>query len=140
MDFAVPLIHVAGAGRDFVPLRILRGEIVVQLAENFRLQRGLHQVADFLQRRPDVLQENRPAVLARAERLVREVNVHAARERERDDERRRHEEVRLDVLMNARLEIAVAGKHRRGDQIVLDNGLLDRRGSGPELPMHVVQP
>ena len=48
-----------------------------------------------------------------------QVNVHAAGQRERDDQRRRHEEIRLDVLVDARLEIAVAGKHRRGDQIVL---------------------
>ena len=70
---------------------------------------------------------NRLAVLAVAERLVAQVNVHPARERKRDDQRRRHEEIRLDVLMHARLEIAVAGKHRRGDQIVLDNRVLDGR-------------
>ncbi len=125
--FAIPLIHVAGAGRDFVPFGILRGEILVKLAEHFRLQRGLHEVADFLQARPDVLQENRLAVLAGAERVVDEVNIHAARERERDDERRRHEEVRLDVLVDARLEIAVAGKHGCGDQIIFHHGILDGR-------------
>ena len=65
------------------------------------------------------LQVNVLAVLVLAERLLREVDIDAARERERDDERRRHEEVRLDVLVHARLEIAVAGKHRRGDEIVL---------------------
>ena len=74
------------------------------------------------------LQENVLAVLALAERFAAQVNVHAARQRERDDQRRRHEEVRLDVLMHARLEIAVAGQHGRGDQIVLDDGVLDRRG------------
>ncbi len=35
----VPLIDLAGAGGDFVPLRILRGEIAVELAEHFRLER-----------------------------------------------------------------------------------------------------
>ena len=49
-------------------------------------------------------------------------------ERKRDDQRRRHEEIRLDVLVDARLEVAVAGQHRRGDEIVFDDGLLDRRG------------
>ena len=45
----IPFIDVAGAGRDFIPLGILRGEILVKLAKHFRLQRGLHEVADFVQ-------------------------------------------------------------------------------------------
>jgi len=81
----------------------------------------------FAEARPDVAQENRLAILAGAERFVGQVDVHAARERKGDDERRRHEEVRLDVLVNTRLKIAVAGKHRRGDQIVLHDGILDGR-------------
>ena len=67
------------------------------------------------------------AVLAGAERVIRQINIHAAGERERDDERRRHEEIRLDVLVDACLEIAIAGKHRRGDQIIFHHGILDRR-------------
>ena len=47
-------------------------------------------------------------------------------ERESDDERRRHEEVRLDVLVHARLEIAVAGEHAGGDEIVLRDRFLER--------------
>ncbi len=52
-----------------------------------------------------------------AERLVDEVEVHAAGERVRDDERRRGEVVRLHLGMDARLEVPVAGEHgarRRG--------------------------
>ena len=49
---------------------------------------------------------------------MQKVDIDAPRERERDDERRRHEKVRLDVLMHARLEIAIAGKNGSGDEIV----------------------
>ena len=43
--------------------------------------------------------------------------------------------------MHARLEVAVAGKNRRGHDIVFGDGILDGRGrSGPELPIQVVQP
>ena len=122
---AVPFIHVAGAGRDFVPLGILRRKILVKFAEHFRLQRGLHEVTDFAQRRPEVLEENVCAVFVFANRFAVHVNVHAARERERDDEWRRHEKIRLDVLVNARLEIAVAGQHRRGDEIVFHDRVFD---------------
>ena len=76
---AVPLVDVAGGGGDFVPLRILRGEVGVELAEDLGLERGSHGVADFLQRRPDVLQIDVLAVLVLAERLGAEVDVHAAR-------------------------------------------------------------
>ena len=39
------------------------------------------------------------------------VEIDAASDRERDDERRRHQEVRLHVLVHARLEVAVAREH-----------------------------
>ena len=124
---AVPLIHVADSGRDLVPLRILRREVLVELLENLRLERRLHGVAHFLKRGPEVGEINGFAVLVLAERFAAQVNVHAARERERDDERRRHEEVCLDVLMHARLEVTVAREHAGGDEIVLHHGLLDVR-------------
>ena len=121
----VPLEHVTDGAGDFVPLRILRSEVGVELAENFRRERGAHHVADFLLARPDVAEKNGRSVFSGADGLARKINVHAARERECDDERRRHEEVRLDVLMHARLEVAVAREHARGDEIVLRHGFLD---------------
>jgi hypothetical protein len=84
------LVNVARGRRDFVPLRILRREVGVELAENLRLQRRLQLVAHFAQRRPDVLQKNVLAVLVVAERIFREIDVDAAGKCERDDERRRH--------------------------------------------------
>ena len=79
------------------------------------------------ERGPDFLEVNRLAVLVRAERLGVEVDIDAAREREGDDERRRHEEVGLDARMHARLEIAVAGEDAGGDEIGLGDGLVDDR-------------
>ena len=40
----------------------------------------------------------------------------------------RHEEIRLDVLVDARFKIAVAGKHGGGDDVVFRHRLLDGRG------------
>ena len=45
--------------------------------------------------------------------------IDPAGERESDHQRRRHEEIRLDVLMHARFEIAIAGQHRGRDEIVV---------------------
>ena len=104
------------------------GKIAIKLAENFGFQRRLHLVADFLQGRPNVLEINVLAVFAFAERFFAQVNIHAAGEREGDDQRRGHQEIRFDALMHAGFEIAIAGKDRGGDKIVFGNGFINRRG------------
>jgi hypothetical protein len=86
------------------------------------------------------LQEDVLAVLPLAQRLAGQVDVDPPGQGEGHDQRRRHEEVGLDALVDARLEVAVAGEDRGGDQVVLRDRLLDRRREGPELPMQVVQP
>ena len=80
-----------------------------------------------MQRRPNIFQINR-AVLALSNCFGAQINIHAARQRERDDERRRHEKIRANALMNARLEIAIAGEHRGRNDIVLHHGVLNLRG------------
>src|SRR6185437_11976199 len=66
----IPLVHVAGARRDFVPLRILPGEVAVQFLEHLRLQRELHLLGDFLESGPDIFQHDRLAILASTERFA----------------------------------------------------------------------
>ena len=78
---------------------------------------------DLAARRPDVLEEDLLALLVEAERLLDEIGIHRARERIGDDQRRRREVVRAHVGVDAAFEIAVAGQHRRGDQILVVDGL-----------------
>jgi hypothetical protein len=61
-------------------------------------------------------------------------------ERVGDDERRRREVVHLHVGVDAPLEVPVARLHRDDREVGLVDRLGDLLGSGPELPMHVVQP
>jgi len=91
-------------------------------------------------RRPDVLEVHGRAAPVRAERLGREVLVHLARERVRDDERGRSEVVHLDLRVDAPLEVAVAREDARDDEVACAHASDTASGSGPELPMHVVQP
>ncbi len=49
-----------------------------------------------------------------------------SRNRVSDHEGRGREEIGADVRVDARLEVAVAREHRGADQLVLDDGLLDR--------------
>ena len=88
-------------------------------------------VGDLRRGRPDVLQVDRLAVLAHAERLARDVDLERAGERIGDDERRRGEIVRAHVRIDAALEVAVAGKHRAGDEVVLVDRLGDRLRQRP---------
>src|SRR6185295_3179001 len=67
--FVIPLIRIAGARGDFVPLRVLSGEILVKLPKHFRLQGGLHEITQLAEVRPDVSKKNRLAVFASTEGL-----------------------------------------------------------------------
>ncbi len=89
---------------------------------------------DFLKRRPEILKIDLYTLFVGADRFVRQVDVHASGQCKRNDQRRRHKKVCFDVLMNSSLEISIAGKDRRGNQIVLDNGLLDVRMKRPGVP------
>ena len=72
--------------------------------------------------------------------LVR-IEVDRAGERVGDDERRRREVVRAHLGVHAPLEVAVAAEHRRGDERPPRSMAFETAsGSGPLLPMHVVQP
>ena len=76
-----------------------------------------------------------------AERLGRQIDGHPSRERVRDDERRRREVVRAHLLLDAPFEVPVAAQHRADDEILLATDRRDTSsGSGPLLPMQVVQP
>jgi hypothetical protein len=78
----------------------------------------LHQVADFAQRRPEIFQKNVRAVFVFADWIVamsistRPASANATTSG--GDMRK----FALMLLVNARLKIAIAGKHARGDQII----------------------
>jgi hypothetical protein len=97
-------------GRDLVPLGVLGREVRVELAEHLGLEGGLHGVADLLQRGPDVARGTPGAVLAGAERFGGQVDVDRPARAKATTSGRGHEEVGLDVLVHARLEVAVAGE------------------------------
>jgi hypothetical protein len=70
-----------------------------------------------------------------------EVDVHRAGERVGHHQRRRGEVVGAHVRVDAALEVAVARQHRHRDEVVARLIACEiGSGSGPELPMQVVQP
>ena len=71
---------------------------------------------------------------------VVEVDVHPPGECIGDDQRRRGEVVGPDLGVDAALEVAVAGEHGADDQVALRIACEIVSGSGPVLPMQVVQP
>ena len=84
---AVPLVHVAHARGNLVPLRVLGCEVGVERPEHLGLEGGLQGVAHLGQAGPDVLQEHR-AVVALADGLGGQVLVDPAGQREGHHQRR----------------------------------------------------
>ena len=93
-----------------------------------------------LLRRPDVAEVDLLALVVLRQRLVHEVDVHRAGQGVGDDQRRAGEIVGLHVRVDAAFEIAVAREHRRDDQVAFSTALAIGSGSGPLLPMQVMQP
>ena len=125
--FRIPVVEQSRRRWNLVPQRILFRKILVEAPKVFRIERRFHGLAHFTHRRPDIAEVNVLIILSFAERLVQHVDVDAAGKGERDDQRRRHQEVRADRLMDARLEIAIAAQHRRGDDVFFGDRLFDRR-------------
>src|SRR5690606_15508230 len=89
----------------------------------FALDRGARRLGDLGRGGPDVAQEHGLAVGAGPERLLVEIDVHRARDRVRDHERRGREVVRAHDRVHATLEVAVTGEDRAHDVVaVLDGG------------------
>ena len=95
---------------------------------------------DFLLGGPDVAEEDGLAGLVLAERVVVEVEVDAAGEGVGDDQRRRHEVVGANFGVDAAFEVAIAGEDGTATSEWASMALEMSSGSGPELPMQVVQP
>ena len=84
----IPLVEVAGRDVERAPALVARVHVRVRLLEHLAPQRRADHVLHLRRGGPDVREIHVLAVRAGAERLVDEVEVHAACKRVRDDERR----------------------------------------------------
>ena len=136
-----PVVHLAVDALDLLPelARILL-DLAVVGGEGFPVHRVFHERVDLVGGRPDVADPHVLAVLALAERLRHQVLHHRAGDRVGHHQRRRGEEVRLEVGVDPRLEVAVARQHGGAYEVVLDDRLVDLGDRSPALPMQVVQP
>ena len=124
----VPRVLVALGHFHRVPFLAALEHLAVVLGEHGRVDGLRHQVGDLLVAGPDVLEVNVLAVLTLAERLFRQVDVDGARDRERHHQRRRGEVVHLHFGVDAALEVAVAGQHRRHREVVVVDAPADVLG------------
>src|SRR5207245_1962181 len=86
----------------------------------------LKVLAHFFDGRPDVAQIN-IALASLPDGLFGEIDIDAARKRERDDQRRTHQEIRLHTLMHSRFEVAIAAEHACADEVVLADRFFNAR-------------
>ena len=119
---AIPDVGETGLGGDLVPSGVLFRKVAVEFAEDLGFQGGLHGAADFFPGGPEIAQVDSLPVLAKAERILGEIEIDAAGEGEGDDEGWGHEKVGLHRGVNAGLEVPVAGKDAGGNEVVLGDG------------------
>ncbi len=121
----VPLEGVAGRDRERLPLGVAREDVLVGLGEHVLADGGGHDLVDLGLGGPDVLEEDRVAVLVGAQGVLGDVHLHGAGQGVRDDQRRGRQVVHLDVRVDPALEVAVAGEHRGDREVVLVDRLGD---------------
>ena len=124
----VPVIALAGDDGELAPVVVALEDVGVFAFEHLLADARRHRRRDLVVARPDFAQVHRLAVAAGAERLGRQIDVHAPGERVGDDERRRGEIVRANLRVDAALEVAVARQHRGDDQVGVGDGLRDVAG------------
>ena len=124
----IPGEQFAGRDRQGVPGGVGLEDILVPRAEHLGADGVGHHPAHFLPRRPDVLQVNRLAVAARAQRLGGQIDIDGARQGVGHDQRRTGQIVGLHVLIDAALEVAIAAQDGRGDEVALGDRLGHRLG------------
>ena len=124
----IPLINVPVERRDFVPLRILRGEIRVELRNTSGLRARLHGDPDFLQRRPDVLRKTRlPSLPLPIGSVVRSISTRPASAKATTS----GGDMRKFALMlgwTRASKLRLPLKHGGGDEVVFSHGIFDGRG------------
>ena len=122
----IPLEEVALRNRQLAPRRITGEDIRVRAREHLAAHCARDRLLDLLGARPQITQIDIVSVAVLPERLLDEVDVHASRERIRNDERRRGEVVRLHLGMDPRLEVPVTGEHGAHDEVALGDRVRDR--------------
>ena len=134
---ALPIRRAADVGAHRAPVvqRLHRLAVLdhhaehrlVHLAVLLRLHRRFHDGIDLRVRRPQILQQDRRAVGAMAQRVLLDVEAHGAGDGVGHHQRRRGEEGLLRVRVDAAVEVAIAREDRRRVQVAVDDLLLDRR-------------
>ena len=132
--------QLAAMHGDLVPLLVLGAHVFVLLAELVGVHAAGDGGADFGLGGPNLFEHHRLAVGAGAERLFRQVDVHRAGQGVGHHQRRAGQVVGFDVRADAAFEVAVAAEHRRHHQVLRSTSAAMASGSGPLLPMQVMQP
>ena len=87
----------------------------------------MNQRSDFFIRWPNVSKVNRRSIGAGADWLGGDVDADRPGKCVCDDQRRGHQEIGFDVCVNARFKVTVSRENGNSDDLVVDDGLLNRR-------------
>ena len=128
-----PVVGVAAGHLDRPPAVIAAEHVGIARTEHVAVDMKVDKTADLVVRRPDVGEEHVLAVLGLADGRLDHVVADRAHQRIGDHQRRRSEIVGAAIGRDAALEIAVARKDRRSDQVIVVDRLADRLGQRPRI-------
>ena len=123
-----PGIGVATGDRDPLPAVVTAVNVGVARAKQIRMNVRVDQLADFVVRRPDILEIDRLAVSGDPDRLGREVRTDRALQGIGDHQRGRGEIIGATVGRYPAFEVPVARQDRDCDQILFVDRRADRFG------------
>ena len=113
------------------PLLIAGENLAIVLAIEIRSCRLAQRPSDLLLARPQVAQEHGASFPIAAERLALQIDGDPSGERERHDERRRHQIIGAHLRMDAAFEVPVSGQRRGDDEVPAPDLLGDLGREGP---------
>ncbi len=119
---------------ELPPALVAREDVRVSAAEHLPPDGLGHGVGNLLRAWPEIAEEDVAPFGVLSERLVDEIHVHAPGQRVGHDERRRGKVVRLDLGVDARLEVAVPREHRADDEVACLDPFRDRLRERARVP------
>src|SRR6185503_3578683 len=111
-----------GDSQPFPFLVAIKNRLIIG-GEHARVDGLANRVLHFFLRGPDVAQIKRVALFAYADGVAGEIKVDPPGQRVSHYQRRRHQIVCADFRIDAAFKVAIAGKHRDGDQLFFGDGV-----------------
>jgi len=120
----IPRVEFTFRGLEVLPHLGSLKDVVVNVNEHLRFDASFSNCRNFITSGPDFRKEDILSILVLTNRLSFEVVVDGTGKGVSNDKRRRSQVVSSSLWMDSTFEVSVSGKDSRGNEIVINNGIL----------------